>query len=107
MHPYERWTIRGYLANALKSNRFKRPPRADTTSSPGSTATGTSLGLPELTPRAHASSSMGGYRSADAGGALEGVARRGDRHGPRARAKSFASSKAPRLACARLFAHPG
>jgi hypothetical protein len=29
MHPYERWTIRRYLANALKSSRFARPPSAD------------------------------------------------------------------------------
>jgi hypothetical protein len=29
MHPYERWTIRRYLANALKSTRLARPPSAD------------------------------------------------------------------------------
>ena len=29
MHPYERWTIRRYLANVLKSSRVARPPSAD------------------------------------------------------------------------------
>ena len=29
MHSYERWTLRRYLANALKSNRFTRPPSTD------------------------------------------------------------------------------
>jgi len=27
MHPYERWTIRRYLVNALNTSRFARPPR--------------------------------------------------------------------------------
>jgi hypothetical protein len=29
MHPYERWTLRCHLANALRSSRLARPPRAD------------------------------------------------------------------------------
>jgi transitional endoplasmic reticulum ATPase len=29
MHPYERWTLRCHLANALRSTRLARPPRAD------------------------------------------------------------------------------
>jgi len=56
MHPYERWTIRGYLANALKSNRFKRPPRADTDIVTWIDSHSQLLGLPELTARARASS---------------------------------------------------
>jgi hypothetical protein len=28
MHRYERWIIRRYLANALRSSRFVRPPSA-------------------------------------------------------------------------------
>src|SRR5271165_1405574 len=56
MHPYERWTIRGYLANALKSSRFTRPPRADTDIVSWIDSHSQLLGLPELTPRARASS---------------------------------------------------
>ena len=29
MHPYERWTLRCHLANALRSTRLARPPRTD------------------------------------------------------------------------------
>jgi transitional endoplasmic reticulum ATPase len=29
MHAYERWILRGYLANALRSSRLARPPRGD------------------------------------------------------------------------------
>src|SRR5277367_1580785 len=29
MHPYERWILRRYLANALRASRFARPPRRE------------------------------------------------------------------------------
>ena len=28
MHAYERWTVRRYVANALKTSRFAKPPRS-------------------------------------------------------------------------------
>ena len=51
MHPYERWTVRRYLANALMSSRFAQPPRAD-----GDIVTWIDdhrrlLDLPELAPK--------------------------------------------------------
>ena len=56
MHPYERWTIRRYLANALRSSRFARAPRADTDIVAWIDSHASSLDLPKLSPRAHASS---------------------------------------------------
>jgi hypothetical protein len=55
MHPYERWTLRRYLANALKSSRFARPPRADCDIVACIESHSRLLGLPELAPRSHAS----------------------------------------------------
>jgi transitional endoplasmic reticulum ATPase len=52
MHPYERWTIRRYLANALKSSRFARPPRADWDIVAWIDSHSRLLGLSELAPRA-------------------------------------------------------
>jgi transitional endoplasmic reticulum ATPase len=48
MHPYERWIIRRYLANALKSNRFVRPPSADSEIFPWIDAHARLLGLPNF-----------------------------------------------------------
>ena len=48
MHPYERWTIRRYLANALKSTRLARPPSADRELFPCIDSHSRLLGLPEL-----------------------------------------------------------
>jgi transitional endoplasmic reticulum ATPase len=55
MHPYERWTLRRYLANALKSSRFARPLRADCDVVAWIESQSRLLGLADLTPRAHAS----------------------------------------------------
>jgi hypothetical protein len=52
MHPYERWTIRRYLANALRASRFARPPRADWDIVAWIDNHSRLLGLPELAPRA-------------------------------------------------------
>ena len=106
MHPYERWTLRRYLANALKSSRFARPPRADCDIVAWIESHSRLLGLPDLAPETARVESMGDKRSADPFGALEGVARRGDPHGQRAGAKPFAASEAPRLARAGVFAQP-
>jgi transitional endoplasmic reticulum ATPase len=57
MHPYERWTLSRYLANALKSSRFARPPRADCDIVTWIESHSRLLGLPHLAPRSHASSS--------------------------------------------------
>jgi hypothetical protein len=48
MHPYERWTIRRYLANALRSSRFVRPPSADREIFPWIDSYSRLLDLPEL-----------------------------------------------------------
>jgi transitional endoplasmic reticulum ATPase len=48
MHPYERWVIRRYLANALRSNRFVRPPSADSEIFPWINSCSRVLDLPEL-----------------------------------------------------------
>jgi transitional endoplasmic reticulum ATPase len=51
MHPYERWIIRRYLANALRSNRFVRPPSADSEIFPWIDGHARLLGLPNLASR--------------------------------------------------------
>jgi transitional endoplasmic reticulum ATPase len=48
MHPYERWVIRRYLANALSSSRFVRPPSADSEIFPWVESGSRLLGLPGL-----------------------------------------------------------
>jgi transitional endoplasmic reticulum ATPase len=48
MHPYERWIIRRYLANALRSSRFVRPPSADSEIVPWIDSCSRLLDLPEL-----------------------------------------------------------
>jgi hypothetical protein len=48
MHPYERWTIRRYLAIALKSTRLARPPSADKEIFSWIDSHSRLLGLPEL-----------------------------------------------------------
>jgi transitional endoplasmic reticulum ATPase len=48
MHPYERWIIRRYLANALRSSRFVRPPSADREIFPWIDSHSRALGLPKL-----------------------------------------------------------
>jgi transitional endoplasmic reticulum ATPase len=48
MHPYERWIIRRYLANALRSNRFVRPPSADSEIFSWINSCSRLLDLPEL-----------------------------------------------------------
>jgi transitional endoplasmic reticulum ATPase len=54
MHPYERWTIRRYLAIALRSSRFARAPRADTDIVGWIESHARSFDLPKLGPRAYA-----------------------------------------------------
>ena len=51
MHPYERWIIRRYLANALRSSRFVRPPSADRDIFPWIDNCSRLLDLPELAAR--------------------------------------------------------
>jgi hypothetical protein len=48
MHPYERWIFRRYLANALRSSRFVRPPSADKEIFPWIDSHSRALGLPKL-----------------------------------------------------------
>src|SRR3984957_5291484 len=48
MHPYERWVIRRYLANALRSSRFVRPPSAESEIFPWINSCARVLDLPEL-----------------------------------------------------------
>jgi transitional endoplasmic reticulum ATPase len=48
MHPHERWIIRRYLANALKTSRFVRPPSADSEIFPWINSCARVLDLPEL-----------------------------------------------------------
>jgi transitional endoplasmic reticulum ATPase len=56
MHPYERWTLRRYLTNALKSNRLVRPPRADCDFGPWIERHSRLLGIPNLALRSRATS---------------------------------------------------
>jgi hypothetical protein len=46
MHPYERWIIRRYLANALRLSQFVRPPSADSEIFPWVDTHSRLLGLP-------------------------------------------------------------
>ena len=48
MHPYERWILRRYLANALRASRFARPPRRDKDIAAWIESHARLLGLPEL-----------------------------------------------------------
>jgi transitional endoplasmic reticulum ATPase len=48
VHPHERWIIRRYLANALRSSRFVRPPSADSEIFPWIDSHSRLLGLPKL-----------------------------------------------------------
>jgi hypothetical protein len=53
MHAYERWILRRYLANALRSSHFAKPPRADGDIVAWIESHARLLGLPELAARAH------------------------------------------------------
>ena len=105
MHPYERWTIRRYLANALKSSRFARPPTADREIVTWIESHSRLLGLPELASGTLSSRRRLAIEAPMQFGALEGMACRCHRHRSRVGAEALASSKAPRLACAGVFAH--
>ena len=48
MHPYERWILRRYLANALRASRFARPPRRDKDIAAWIEGHARPLGLPDL-----------------------------------------------------------
>ena len=48
MHPYERWILRRYLANALRASRFARPPRRDKDIASWIESHARLLGLPDL-----------------------------------------------------------
>ena len=48
MHPYERWILRRYLANALRASRFARPPRRDKDIATWIESHARLLGLPDL-----------------------------------------------------------
>jgi transitional endoplasmic reticulum ATPase len=48
MHVYERWIVRRYLGNALKTNRFATPPRSDSDFVEWVEGHGRFLGLPTL-----------------------------------------------------------
>ena len=50
MHPYERWILRRYLANALRASRFVRPPRRDKDIATWIESHARLLGLPDLCP---------------------------------------------------------
>jgi predicted transcriptional regulator len=52
MHPYECWILRRYLANALRSSHFAKPPRADWDIVAWMESHARLLGLPDLAPRA-------------------------------------------------------
>ena len=52
MHPYERWILRRYLANALRASRFARPPRRDKDIATWIESHARLLGLPDLAPGA-------------------------------------------------------
>ena len=58
MHRYERWVIRRYLANALRTSRFAKPPRSGSDVVAWLQTQGKSIGLP-----APASSLFAGRRS--------------------------------------------
>ena len=55
MHPYERWILRRYLANALRASRFARPPRRDKDIATWIESHARLLGLPDLAPGAGSS----------------------------------------------------
>src|SRR5271169_3826328 len=55
MHPYERWILRRYLANALRTSRFARPPRRDKDIATWIESHARLLGLPDLAPGAGSS----------------------------------------------------
>ena len=55
MHPYERWILRRYLANALRASRFARPPRRDKDIVTWIESHARVLGLPDLAPGAGSS----------------------------------------------------
>src|SRR5271155_980277 len=46
MHRYEKWITRRYLANALKTSRYRKPPRPDADILAWIDAHGRSVGLP-------------------------------------------------------------
>ena len=46
MHPYERWIVRRYLANALEASRFAKPPRSGSDIVAWLETHGRSVGLP-------------------------------------------------------------
>src|ERR1700719_2591213 len=48
MHRYERWILRRYLANALRSSQFVRPPSADSEIFSWIDSHSRLLGLPKL-----------------------------------------------------------
>ena len=52
MHAYEGWILRRYLANALRSSRFAKPPRADADIAAWVESHARLLGLPDLAARA-------------------------------------------------------
>jgi hypothetical protein len=53
MHPHERWILRRYLANALRSSHFTKPPRADREIVTWIESHARALGLPDLAARVH------------------------------------------------------
>jgi hypothetical protein len=53
MHPYERWILRRYLANALRASRFARPPSRDKDIVTWIESHARLLGLPDLAPDVH------------------------------------------------------
>ena len=61
MHPYERWIIRRYLANALRASRFARPPRRDKDIATWIESHARLLGLPDLAPGAGSSRRSRGF----------------------------------------------
>src|SRR5580704_7312443 len=53
MHPYERWILRRYLANALRASRFARPPSRDKDIATWIESHARLLGSPDLAPDVH------------------------------------------------------
>jgi len=49
MHVYERWIVRRYLANALRTSRFAKPPRSGSDLVSWLETHGRSVGLPAPT----------------------------------------------------------
>ena len=96
MHPYERWILRRYLANALRASRFVRPPRRDKDIATWIESHARLLGLP-IWYRAVLVEMFARPRRADQFGELEGLSRGDDRGRPGAGAKCLAASEAPRL----------